>query len=426
MARFVGIKHDKVCVVSDKPFDQKDILTLEVPIEFENVSSMELIANYRVYKNQLQDKKSKKHTNQLRVAFVGNWMQKCGIATYNFALWPEVAKHLKDYKLFIEESEIYTHDIHQFGNQVLSDQQVLVCWKRGQSLQKLIAALKEYNPDIVLISHEYGIFPNARYWLSMLSQLSEYRVITTLHSVFHHKDKTIIEAAIPEIIVHLEGAKKVLKEEKQITGQVYVIPHGCSLSNKERLWNFYKSDHTFIIQGFGFKYKNFQAALETVAILKKKFPDIFFTGLFAETPYAKMEHQLYYNELMLLADQLNIQNNISLIRGFQSEEVINSFLGTNQAAIFPYNSHPQHEVYGSSGSARLAMSAGIPVITSNAHLFSDLPTIKTNSAQEIADALEKLWSNSKEKEKQIAIQNDYLLNTTWEKVALMHLNIFEN
>ena len=64
------------------------------------------------------------------------------------------------------------------------------------------------------INHEFGLWPNASYWLSMLTQLSEYRIITTLHSVFpQHYDKTICEAAIPEIIVHSEGAKQALEKK---------------------------------------------------------------------------------------------------------------------------------------------------------------------------------------------------------------------
>ena len=71
-----------------------------------------------------------------------------------------------------------------------------------------------------------------------------------------------------------------------------------------------KSEKTFMQFGFLFRYKGWQLALETVGLLKEKYPDIFFTGLCSESPYAKVEHQIYYNELMELASRLNIKENI--------------------------------------------------------------------------------------------------------------------
>ncbi|MFT2588457.1 hypothetical protein, partial [Escherichia coli] len=86
--------------------------------------------------------------------------------------------------------------------------------------------------------------------------------------------------------------------------------------------------------------------------------------------------------LMCLIDELGIQENVALIRGFQSEETLDSYLRTNQATLFPYISHPSHEVWGASGAARIAMAKGLPVVTSSVNHFSDLPTIKADSGEE--------------------------------------------
>ena len=260
-----------------------------------------------------------------------------------------------------------------------------------------------------------------------MSQLSEYRVIVTMHSVFHHRDKTIIEAAIPEIVVHLDGAYDVLKNKKQVPGSVHVIPHGCfPCVNRDRLWNFYKSDRTFLQFGFGFRYKGWENSIRAVSILKQKYPDVFFTGLFSESPHNKSEHELYFNELMALAIDLGVQDNIAIIRGYQSEETLDSYMRTNQATLFPYISHPAHEVFGASGAARIAMAKGLPVVTSSVNHFSDLPTIKADSPEEIALALEQLFNDSKAKEAQIAKQISYLNDNTWENVALRYIKLFED
>lgn len=426
MVRYAGIKHNRIFVVSDKPCLGTDFEILEVPSDFDSISNTELITKCKIIDGKIQCRSFKKQLSQIKLALVGNWKMRCGISTYSENLWPEVVKHVGDFKLFIEQNDEPTGNIYQIGKQIINEDRVAVCWKRGESLKRLVQELKKYNPDIIWIQHEFGLWPNASYWLAMMTQLSEYRVIVTMHSVFHHRDKTIVEAAMPEIVTHLEGGKQVLKQEKGIISDVHVIPHGCDPYNKERLWNFYKSEKTFMQFGFGFRYKGWENAIRATAILKEKYPDVFFTGLFSESQFNKKEHQLYYNELIDLVDKLNIQENVAILRGFQSDAVIDSYLRTNQATIFPYTSHPAHEVFGASGAARMAMAKGLPVITSSVNHFSDLPTIKADTPEEIAQQLENLFTNPKTKELQIEKQVSYLNENTWEKVALRYVNLFNS
>lgn len=425
MARFVGVKHNRICVVSDNIFNNSGLQVIELPPDLHHLSPAELMTNCAIRNGQVIYKHRKKPVDQIRLALVGNWKMRCGIATYSENLWPEVAKHVGDFKLFIEKNDIPTGDVHQFGDTFLDESQVVACWKRGESLKELIKELKDYEPDIIWIQHEFGLWSNASYWLSMMSQLSDYRVIVTMHSIFHHKDKTIVEAAMPEIVTHLEGGRKLLQDEKGLASKIHVIPHGCYRFDNERLWNFYKSDRTFMQFGFGFRYKGWENSIKATAILKEKYPDVFFTGLFSESPYAKLDHQVYYTELMDLVNELGIQENVALLRGYQSDEVLDSFLRTNRATIFPYVSHPDHEVFGASGAARMAMSKGLPVVTSSVNHFSDLPTLKADTPEEMAKALETMFTVSSAREKQLEIQLSYLNENTWEKVGLRYIKIFE-
>ncbi len=425
MARFVGVKNSRIYVVSDKSFINDDLQVLEIPSELSGVSASDLITKCKVKDGVIKCKGFKKPARQMKIALVGNWKMRCGIATYSENLWSEVVKHVGDFKLFVEQHDLPTGDIHQIGTQIISDEKVSACWKRGGSLKDLIKELKDYDPDIIWIQHEFGLWPNAAHWLSMMTQLSDYRVIVTMHSVFHHRDKTIVEAAMPEIVVHLEGAKKLLQEEKGISSKISVIPHGCHPFDNERLWNFYKSNKTFMQFGFGFRYKGWENAIQATAILAQKYPDVFFTGLFSESPYAKVDHQIYYNELMRLVDQLGIRSNVAILRGYQSDAALDSFLRTNQATIFPYVSHPEHEVFGASGAARMAMSKGLPVVTSSVNHFSDLPTVKADTPEQLADALEKLFTIPGAKEAQVQQQIAYLNENTWENCALRYIKLFE-
>lgn len=426
--RYATIKHNRIYSVSSEPFQSsEETQVIEIPDQFSHITSRDLILHAKIKNGEISCKLAKKPASQMKVALVGNWKMKCGIATYSENLWSEVTKHVGDFKLFIENNTITTGSLDQIGDRTIRPDQVIPCWKRGESLKNLIEEIKKYDPDIVWIQHEFGLWPNAGYWLSMMNQLSEYRVIVTMHSVFHHRDKTIVEAAIPEVVVHLQGAHDLLKYEKHIPGKVYVIPHGCfPCTNKERLWNFYKSDHTFMQFGFGFRYKGWENSIKATAVLKEKFPDVFFTGLFSESPHNTGEHQMYYNELMDLVEKLGLQENVAIIRGFQSEETLDSYLRTNQATLFPYIAHPSHEVWGASGAARIAMAKALPVVTSSVNHFSDLPTIKADSPEGLAKELENLFTNPAAREAQVARQIDYLNENTWENVALRYISLFEN
>lgn len=418
--RYVGVRLNKICVISEVPIQNPTLDVIEVPGELSHVSSHDLLTRCRIKDGKLICKLAQKSASQMKVAFVSNWRQKCGISTYAEKLFPEVAKHLGDFKMFIEENDEPTGDIYSLGKD-----KVVSCWKRGNSTQKLVEAIKAYDPDIVWINHEWGMWFHAGHWLALLSQLSNYRVITTMHSVFRHQDKTICEAAMPEIVVHLEGGKQLLEKEKFVSGKVSVIPHGCDPYDGKRLWNMYRSEHTVIQSGFLHSYKNWHEALRVIAFLKPKYPDIFFTGICSDSPQGKAEQQAYFDELLKLVNRLDIQNNVSLIKGFQSDQVMDSYLRTNRVGLFPYGSHPDHEVFGVSGAARVAMSKGLPVVSSTAHHFSDVPSMKGANIEEMAAAIDRLFSDPKVYQDQIEKQIAYIADNTWEKAALRYVALFE-
>ena len=424
--RFVGVRNGSICMVSSSPLQPAEGLdVVEIPIEFQDLPMVQLITDFRIVHGKLRQRRRNLPPKKMKLAFVGNWKMRCGIATYSENLLPEVAKHFGDFKLFIEKNDEPTGPVNVIGDVAIPPDKVQTCWKRGESLQDLAAAIKEYDPDVVWIQHEFGIWPNAAYWLSLMSQLSDYRVLVTMHSVFHHRDKTIVEAAMPEIIVHLDGARRVLQREKGIVSPVHLVPHGCApVTDTDRLWNFYKSDHTFMQFGFGFRYKGWEKSIRAAAILKEKYPDVFFTGLYSESPFNMTDHQVYYDELMRLVTELGLVDNVAIIRGYQSDASLDSYMRTNQVVVFPYVSHPAHEVFGVSGAARLAMSKMAPVITTNVNHFSDVPTIKADEPDEIADALDRMFSNSLARKQQVDRQIEYLQENTWEKVALQHVRIF--
>jgi glycosyltransferase involved in cell wall biosynthesis len=420
ITRYAGLIGNRIAAISDRPFSD----AVEVPIELDAVSSNDLVQQFVYRDGKFQSKTAKKPAKELRVAFVTNWNQRCGISTYSKFLIEKIVPHIKDYAIFAEDSKLNKDD---FNDTTIDNSKVVYCWKRGESLLPLSNAIKKFNPDIVQIQNEPGLYPNARYWISLLSQLHNYRVITTNHSIFHHLDKLITEAPQTEMIVHSDAAKFVLQNEKQVSGSITTIPHGCfPANNLPPLWDYYKSRFTFIQLGFLHRYKNFECSIRATAILKAKYPDVYFTGICSTGSFSDVAHNAYYSDLMELIERLGVQDNVGLIKGYQSEVVLSSFLRMNKAAVFPYQSNKEHECFGSSGSAPYAMTFGIPCITSHVHHFTDLPTIKINTPEEMAMELSKLFEDPVYLKTQVEKQNIYLAENSWEKTAERYIGVFES
>jgi len=414
VAVFLGHRGKDILWVAEsaQPPVDSSLPILRVPRELWPVPPKIILTDYEVFKNTIMHRAAAKPPDQMRAAFVGVYDIPCGIATYSKWLWNEMLPSFEEAHIFAENGPGEPR------------QGVTRCWERGKPLDDLVAAIRAYNPDVVYIQHEYGIFPNARYWLAFLSALHSYKVIVTLHSVYLHHDKIVCEAAIPEIVVHTNAAAKCLIE-KGISGKIHVINHGAlPIEDHKPLWNIYGSSRTIIQFGFGFRYKGWESSLHAVAKLKEEFADVFFTGLFSENPFSKKMHELYFQELMGLVKELGIEGQVSIIRGYQSDLSLAAYLKTNRVAIFPYVPNGEHTVYGCSGAARLAMHYALPVVVSGVPLFDDLSEVcpRASDVESLCAEIRLLFHKEKA-QAQIKKQNLFLETNSWKVASEKYLAI---
>jgi hypothetical protein len=207
MARYLVVKDGRIRAVSSEAISSEEEV-IQVPLELSEISTHDLMSNYIIRDGLVSREHVVKLAKDTRIAFVGNWKMRCGISTYAEKLWPHIISQINDWRIFAERNYEKTGPLNVVGNVIVDSSKVIECWSRGDSLVELIKQIKEFAPDVVWIQHEYGLWPNARHWLSLMSQLTGTRVIVTLHSVYRHMDKLVSEAAIPEIIVHLDGCCK--------------------------------------------------------------------------------------------------------------------------------------------------------------------------------------------------------------------------
>lgn len=364
--------------------------------------------------------------SQMKIGIICNWRTPCGISTYTNYLVEELRSKVKEVKIFseIEDKADTTHDVVE---------NVERCWKRGESMLGALKKIKEWEPDFIIIQHEFGIFPKATFFLQLIQGLEDIPHAAVLHSVYgNHYDKTICTSAIKNIICHSEAAKKTLYEIGHETNLIQVIPHGCVVyENVEELWNIFQTPYAIVQFGFGFFYKGVDRAIEAIGHLKasdEKFKDIFYCYLCSESANASATHAQYHRHLNDLIKSQNLEDNVVIIRKFHSEQVIKNYLRTAKLALFPYVTDPKNIVFGASGAIRIAMGCNTPVIASESHMYDDLEGIvpRPSSPLELAKEIDKAFSDDQYRKKMVEKNQFYIRENNWSITADRYLKAIQN
>ena len=362
----------------------------------------------------------------LRLAVICNWGDACGIATYSKYLVDSLLPKVEELRIFAEEVDSDVAD---------DSYDVVRCWKRGHSTASLVKQLVDWKPSVVLIQHEFGIFPKAPYLLQMLQGLDGAQIpyAVTVHSVYEHLDKVVCTAAMKNVVVHSKTGEACMKRLGH-TANICVIPHGCvQHEGVVENWNITHTPHAIMQFGFGFNYKGVDLALEAVAKLLReqpdKYGDIHYCYLCSESPHVKNVNNVYYQKLLKQIEELGLTGHAMIIRGYQTEDVLNQYLRTYKLAIFPYITDPKNVVYGASGAIRLAMANKIRTIASSSHMFDDVEGVlaRPSGSDELAAAIDAAFSDSKdEKRRNIEKASDYVAANTWPNVADRYLSFLRS
>lgn len=395
-----------ITCISDRPFIIEGQETIKL--------------NKKLDRKLIGKKIPKEKIEGLKIAIICNWEDKCGISTYSKFLVDSLTPKVKEIKIFAEDNDVK-----------FEDKRAIACWERGKSMESTMRMILNWEPDLVLIQHEFGIFPKATYFLQMLEMLDGIPYVVTLHSVYEHLDKAVCTSSIKNIIVHSKEGKFIL-EKLGNKNKINVIPHGClPLSNQKELWNCFQTPYVIFQFGFGFFYKGVEVALEAIHHLKNtdpKFENIFYCYLCSENGHCNNIHENYYQHLQDKIEKLGIRENVTILRGFYSDQELDYFLKTVKVAIFPYVTDSNNVVYGASGAIRIAMKNGLPVVASQSHLFDDLEGVVPRPKGHLALAYEidKIFSSETYRNSLIENSKKFLEENSWEIVAEKYMDVFED
>jgi hypothetical protein len=113
MTKYLGIKNESICLISDRSFINSEYKIIELPKELEVLSNKELVLNYKIKDGKIVSIVGEKNIKNLKVALINNWKMQCGISTYAEFLYNDLIPHLNDYKLFIEKNSNTTGPLNK-------------------------------------------------------------------------------------------------------------------------------------------------------------------------------------------------------------------------------------------------------------------------------------------------------------------------
>jgi len=410
---YVALSNDNIIeVVSKQPINIKGKHVAQIQ-ELEGQSERELVGKKLFVGHR-------KESKELRIALICNWGDRCGIATYTEFLVNALRPKVGEIAIFAEDNP-----------DAAEEEGVIRCWKRGESMVPAMQRVLDWKPDLVFVQHEYGIFPKATHFLKMLEMLDDVPYVMTFHSVYEHLDKTVCTAYLKNLIVHSTNARDSLFRLGH-RNNVYVIPHGCVVyPEHDELWNIFQNEYTVIQFGFGFEYKGVDVAVDAVQMLKEKdpkFKDLFYCYMCSESVHTRTLQEKYYKQIRNQVQEMGLEENVVVLRGYLSEQHLCNFLRTAKLAIFPYKNNPNNTVYGATGALRKAMANGIPVIASESHLFDDLEGIvpRPTDAASLACEIDKVFSDADYRDHLIAQNLDFVDNNTWDITADRHIAVFQD
>lgn len=395
-----------LCVTDTRPMGP----CLEIP---DGLDPLDVIANYEVRDGSFQKKLDFSDPSVLKVAMVTSYGINCGLATYAKYLCDEMRPLVKDLRIFAEEAEE-------------AEPGVIRSWRRdGTGYDELFKQIKEFEPDVVYIQHEYGCFAHGAKWNTLVGHLASlYRTVVVLHSVYEHPDKLIFEAPCPEIIVHSASGRDLLKTRGINHCSIHHIPHGCFTSKTmETKFSKMESKEVIFQYGFGFEYKGWDQVIDIVDRLRVSHPEVTYIGVFNISQFSKEFGNGYHSRLMKRIRDRGLEKHIVLHKGFRSDEVLLSYMKQSSINLFPYWNHPEWRVHGASGAIRLALASGTPTVVGDVPFFNELkghvPVCDT--IEDYVAELSKLLSDKAHRAEVLESTQKFINERSWDKIAQHYL-----
>ena len=309
----------------------------------------------------------------MKIAYLSSYTpRECGIATFNYNLIRAINAgnpdgSLKGFVVAMNDSD----DFEEY------DYPTEVKFKVRQEHQKDYIKAAEYinNSDVgaCIIQHEFGIYggESGVYLLPLIERLNK-PLITILHTVLREPSfmQQIIIREIAKqsskIVVMSRRAVDFLKNIYNIPEEkIQLIEHGVphlepAENNPVKNLPSFKNKRVLFTFGLISRNKGLETVIKALPAIVENHPDVMYVVLGNTHPgVRKNSGEEYRDSLKKLAKSLDVEEHLTFINQFVSEEELHNYLTACDIYVTPY----LNEAQITSGTLSYAVGSGAAVIS---------------------------------------------------------------
>jgi glycosyltransferase involved in cell wall biosynthesis len=300
------------------------------------------------------------------LGLVTTWGTKCGIAAYSKLLMKAMPL---EFTVFAPFSDLLVAP---------DESNVQRCWSSGDSdnLSNLLQRIRKSQVTTVLFQVHYGFY-NFDALASIVKALHEGNISVSiqLHStsdppehILNKKLKSLVSTfnSCENIFVLTEVDVGRL-EKLGVMNNVTLLPLGVHCPKATEV-TYEKSGGDFLIASYGFflPHKGIHELIRAFAKLKVEVPSVKLLLVNAEYPIP--ESRLLVEQAYDLISALGINNSVTLVTEYLSDEESVGYLSKADLIVYPY----QHTTEPASAAVRLGIACGVPVAVTPINIFKDV------------------------------------------------------
>lgn len=362
---------------------------------------------------------------------------KCGLASFTQDLVNAIRREIRDHFSFSICALDKKENMSLYGLPVtmLMD---------GRDIHSCMETATQINADdtieMVCIEHEFGLYGGelGDYFLGFLALLEKpfiirFHTVLPLPDVKRLKIVQAIALLAYKVIVMTKNSARLLEQDYQVSAEKIInIPHGTHISSDKtpaELKQQYHLQNKLVLTTFGLlsPNKGIEKGILAMKTISKQFPQAMYIVLGLTHPnLLQQEGESYRQYLQQLIDDNHLQNNVRLVNEYVPTKKLMEYLALTDIYLFT-SKDPNQAV---SGTFLYAMSAGCAIISNSFVLAEEMLDEQTGiilkgaAETELAEQAVKLLHNGLLREKMG--YNAFLKtrDTTWDKVATKHANLF--
>lgn len=317
--------------------------------------------------------RSQQNRKPMKIAYLSSYTpRECGIATFNYNLIRAINADKADgslngFVVAMNDSD----DLEEY------DYPAEVKFKVRQEQQKDYIKAAEFinnsDVDACVIQHEFGIYggESGVYLLPLISRLNK-PLITILHTVL--REPTFMQQIIireiakqsSKIVVMSRRAVDFLKNIYNIPEEkIQRIEHGVpdlepATDNPVNNLPSFKNKRVLFTFGLISRNKGLETVIKALPAIVENHPDVMYVVLGNTHPgVRKNSGEEYRDSLRKLAKDLHVDEHLTFINQFVSEEELHSYLTACEIYVTPY----LNEAQITSGTLSYAVGAGAAVLS---------------------------------------------------------------